>query len=97
MSGTSLDGVDAALVEIAGSGEGTQIQLKRFVSVPFAQEVQTELLRVASQTPVAAQVRRVVTASSLRAWAFMGLDLRVLVVRVETAEDDQGILGLSQG
>ena len=56
MSGTSLDGVDAALVEIAGSGEGTQIQLKHFVWVPFAQEVQAELLRVASQTPVPAQV-----------------------------------------
>ena len=56
MSGTSLDGVDAALVEIAGSGESTQIQLKHFVWVPFAQEVQAELLRVASQTPVPAQV-----------------------------------------
>ena len=56
MSGTSLDGVDAALVEIAGSGEGTRIQLKHFVSVPFANDVQAELLRVASQTPVAAQV-----------------------------------------
>jgi anhydro-N-acetylmuramic acid kinase len=56
MSGTSLDGVDAALVEIAGSGEGTRIQLKHFVSVPFARDVQAELLRVASQTPVPAQV-----------------------------------------
>ena len=56
MSGTSLDGVDAALVEIAGSGEGTRIQLKHFVSVPFANDVQAELLRVASQTPVPAQV-----------------------------------------
>jgi anhydro-N-acetylmuramic acid kinase len=56
MSGTSLDGVDAALVEITGSGEDTRIQLKHFVSVPFANDVQTELLRVASQTPVPAQV-----------------------------------------
>jgi len=56
MSGTSLDGVDAALVEIKGSGEETQIQLKHFISVPFAKDVQAELLRVASQTPVAAQV-----------------------------------------
>ena len=56
MSGTSLDGVDAALVEITGSGEGTRIQLKHFVSVPFASDVQAELLRVASQTPVPAQV-----------------------------------------
>src|SRR5262245_2201547 len=56
MSGTSLDGVDAALVEIAGYGERTRIQLKHFVSVPFTSEVQAELLRVASQTPVPAQV-----------------------------------------
>ena len=56
MSGTSLDGVDAALVEIAGSGEGTRTRLKHFVSVPFANDVQAELLRVASQTPVPAQV-----------------------------------------
>ena len=56
MSGTSLDGVDAALVEITGSGEDTRIQLKHFVSVPFANDVQAELLRVASQTPVPAQV-----------------------------------------
>ena len=56
MSGTSLDGVDAALVEINGSGEETQIQLKHFVSVPFANDVQRELLRVASQAPVPAQV-----------------------------------------
>ena len=56
MSGTSLDGVDAALVEITGSGESTRIQVKHFVSVPFANDVQAELLRVASQTPVPAQV-----------------------------------------
>ena len=56
MSGTSLDGVDAALVEITGSGEGTRIQLKHFVSVPFSNDVQAELLRVASQAPVPAQV-----------------------------------------
>jgi anhydro-N-acetylmuramic acid kinase len=56
MSGTSLDGVDAALVEISGFSESTRAQLKHFVSVPFANNVQAELLRVASQTPVAAQV-----------------------------------------
>ncbi|MCI0419377.1 MAG: anhydro-N-acetylmuramic acid kinase [Acidobacteria bacterium] len=56
MSGTSLDGVDAALVQITGSGEGTQIKLEHFVSTPFASDVQAELLRVASQAPVPAQV-----------------------------------------
>lgn len=48
MSGTSLDGVDAALVGIAGSGEFTEVSLKHFVSVPFDNQVQAELLRVAS-------------------------------------------------
>jgi len=56
MSGTSLDGVDAALVELKGSGEATLVQLKGFVSRPFPNDVQAELLRVASQTPVAAQL-----------------------------------------
>jgi anhydro-N-acetylmuramic acid kinase len=56
MSGTSLDGVDAALVQINGSGPFTQIQLKHFVSVPFETPVQAELLRVASGTAVPTQV-----------------------------------------
>jgi anhydro-N-acetylmuramic acid kinase len=56
MSGTSLDGVDAALVQINGSGHATQIQLKHFVSVPFEPSIQTELLRIASGTPVPTQV-----------------------------------------
>lgn len=35
MSGTSLDGVDAALVEITGSGTDTQINLIGFLEYPF--------------------------------------------------------------
>jgi anhydro-N-acetylmuramic acid kinase len=56
MSGTSLDGVDAALVKISGFGHLTEAQLKHFVSVPFDKSVQAELLRVASGTPVSAQI-----------------------------------------
>lgn len=36
MSGTSLDGVDAALVEITGVSEETKVQLKQFTTVPFS-------------------------------------------------------------
>lgn len=36
MSGTSLDGTDAALVEITGVGETTQVKLRRFASYPFS-------------------------------------------------------------
>ncbi|MFD1392896.1 anhydro-N-acetylmuramic acid kinase AnmK [Lacticaseibacillus jixianensis] len=35
MSGTSLDGVDAALVEISGVSENTTVTLKKFITVPF--------------------------------------------------------------
>jgi anhydro-N-acetylmuramic acid kinase len=48
MSGTSLDGVDAALVEIRGSGLMTRVKLKHFLSIPFSPEVSEELLRAAS-------------------------------------------------
>ncbi|PYV85787.1 MAG: anhydro-N-acetylmuramic acid kinase [Acidobacteria bacterium] len=56
MTGTSLDGVDAALVEIIGSGLLTQIKLKYFYSVPFDSKVRDQLLRVASGRLVSAQV-----------------------------------------
>ena len=52
MSGTSLDGVDAALVEIAGSGRQTRAALRHFVSLPFDSKVRQELLQVASGLPV---------------------------------------------
>jgi anhydro-N-acetylmuramic acid kinase len=48
MTGTSLDGVDAALVEVAGSGLYTRVKLRTFVSIPFETAVREELLKVAS-------------------------------------------------
>ena len=56
MSGTSLDGVDAALVRIHGAGEDSSVELKRFVSLPYSGDVRDALLRVASGRPVAAGV-----------------------------------------
>lgn len=56
MTGTSLDGVDAALVEIIGSGLFTQIKLKHFNSVPFDASVREQLLRVAAGRSVSAQI-----------------------------------------
>lgn len=43
MSGTSVDGVDAALVEIQGHGLETQIELVAFHSHSFAQEVRDRI------------------------------------------------------
>ncbi|MCY3802406.1 MAG: anhydro-N-acetylmuramic acid kinase [Chloroflexi bacterium] len=56
MSGTSLDGVDAALVQIHRAGEESAVELKRFVSLPYPRDVRDALLRVASGRPVPAGV-----------------------------------------
>ena len=43
MSGTSADGVDAALVEIQGHGLETQVELIAFNSLPFEAEVRSRI------------------------------------------------------
>ncbi|GHU07680.1 anhydro-N-acetylmuramic acid kinase [Spirochaetia bacterium] len=45
MSGTSLDGMDAALVEISGSGTDTRYKLLGFETIPYSDEVKQELLK----------------------------------------------------
>ena len=54
MSGTSLDGVDAALVRIVRAEQDCSVQLKHFISTPYPDDVRQALLRVASGQPVAA-------------------------------------------
>ncbi|MDE2667114.1 MAG: anhydro-N-acetylmuramic acid kinase [Acidobacteriota bacterium] len=54
MSGTSLDGVDAALVRIVRSEQDCSVQLKHFITNPYPEEVRQSLLRVASGQLVAA-------------------------------------------
>lgn len=46
MSGTSVDGIDVALVEISGEGFGQKIRAKAFHSVPFAPEVRKAVLGI---------------------------------------------------
>ncbi len=48
MSGTSADGMDAALVEISGSGTETKVTQKGFVSIPYANEIRETILRLAT-------------------------------------------------
>lgn len=47
MSGTSVDGVDAALVHIKGGGEQTEAKLISYVNVPFPREVRERILALA--------------------------------------------------
>ena len=44
MSGTSADGIDAALVDISGSGEGTRARLEKFVFAPYPDDLRREVL-----------------------------------------------------
>jgi anhydro-N-acetylmuramic acid kinase len=48
MTGTSVDAIDAALVEVTGAGPHLRAKLKCFHSIPFSNEVRAQILRVAS-------------------------------------------------
>lgn len=46
MSGTSVDGIDAALVEIEGTGETLRARLRHCLTVPFPEDVRQRVLRL---------------------------------------------------
>jgi len=48
MSGTSLDGVDAALVRLAGPAEQPRVRLLAFITLPYPPEVRHWIMRVAA-------------------------------------------------
>ncbi len=54
ISGTSMDGIDAALVEIRGTAERPRVQLEAFGAFPYPPAVRKALLAVASGQPTSA-------------------------------------------
>ena len=57
ISGTSLDGVDAALVQISGTPERAKVKLLAFVTVKYPRNLRDKLLRVAGgSTTTAAEI-----------------------------------------
>ena len=46
MSGTSMDGIDAALVNILNSGKDTQVELLKFITVPYSERLRERLLAI---------------------------------------------------
>lgn len=54
MSGTSADGVDAALCRITGHGTGSKIEQLGFVFKPFTDAERNEILRLATGQPATA-------------------------------------------
>jgi 1,6-anhydro-N-acetylmuramate kinase len=52
MSGTSLDGLDVALCEIAGSGATTQVIQLHFRTVPYSDDIKNEIRQVFAKKTV---------------------------------------------
>jgi len=52
MSGTSADGIDAALVKISGAPPNLKIDLLNHTHQPFPSAIRKEILRVAEQNPL---------------------------------------------
>ncbi|MBC6973480.1 anhydro-N-acetylmuramic acid kinase [Bacillus sp. Xin] len=48
MSGTSLDGIDAALVHIEGNGKDTKVELIHFITARFSREIKSEIQQALS-------------------------------------------------
>lgn len=55
MSGTSMDGVDAALVSLKGKGEVPKVSLLGFSTLPYPEELKTNLMDVAMGSQVTAR------------------------------------------
>ncbi len=52
MSGTSVDGIDAALTEISGEGYAIQAELIKGITYPYSSEVRSRILAVCANEPV---------------------------------------------
>ncbi len=48
MSGTSVDGIDAALVDISGDGSSTQVKLLEFHCFPYSREMRSAILALSN-------------------------------------------------
>ena len=45
MSGTSADGIDAAVVELRGCGNDTRVRQLGFITLPFSDEARQKICR----------------------------------------------------
>ena len=52
MSGTSADGIDAAVVELRGCGTDTRVRQLGFITLPFTDEARQKILQVAGGAPL---------------------------------------------
>ncbi|MGE5576466.1 MAG: anhydro-N-acetylmuramic acid kinase [Syntrophothermus sp.] len=76
MSGTSVDGIDAALVEITGRGEETRFKVLAFENYPFPAGLKEEIFALFN--PATGTVDRICRANFLLGEVFAGAALRIV-------------------
>ena len=52
MSGTSVDGIDAALTEVSGAGYKVKARLIKGVTYPYSDEVRSQILALCADQPI---------------------------------------------
>ena len=75
MSGTSVDGIDAALVRIRGSGEHTEFALQKFLNVPYPPSLRRMI--IANSDAAGARIDAVTTLDFLLGELFADAAIRV--------------------
>ncbi len=85
MSGTSLDGIDAALVQISGSGLASVVELLEFVKVPYSPELRAKILELCQ--PETGTVEKISRRNFLLGELFAEAALQVIKKAGLTPED----------
>src|SRR5207247_2171618 len=85
MSGTSVDGIDAALVQIKGHGENSRVELLAFGSYPFPPELRAKVFRLFN--PAEARVDAICQLDFLLGEVFAAAVQRLLADNGVASED----------
>lgn len=85
MSGTSLDGVDAALVKITEAEDNLEIELVEYLSVPYSKELKGRLIEIC--TPELARIEAISVMNMYLAEIFSEATL-TLIEQAKLTSDD---------
>lgn len=85
MSGTSLDGIDVAICHIAGHAQQARIELLGFDTVPYPEDVRTELLNLYEDATNA--IARICSMNVVIGKQFAAAALQVLEAHGYSADD----------
>ncbi len=79
MSGTSVDGIDAALTEVSGEGYAVTVELIRGVTYPYSNDVRSHILSLCADEPITladlAELDDAIAHHFIQAIYALGIDL----------------------